>query len=134
MGHYQRGGSPSAFDRNLGTLLGHAAVHQLQEAKPEDPPQLIGMRGNRVESSHLMECVDLTRQIAAYADENKYEKVLELRGPGFQSTYQDPSDNAPVRTQTQERRWKKPQDCGYALRWTCAGNEHHRPGSSTLGS
>jgi len=87
LGHFQRGGSPSAFDRNLGTLLGHAAVHRLKETKPEDPPQLIGMRGNRVESSHLMECVDLTQQIAAYADENKYDKVLELRGTGFQTTH-----------------------------------------------
>jgi len=88
LGHYQRGGSPSAFDRNLGTLLGHAAVLHLKETSPEDPPQLIGMRGNRVESSHLMECVDLTQQIAAYADENKYNKVLELRGAGFKSTYE----------------------------------------------
>ena len=88
LGHYQRGGSPSAFDRNLGTLLGHAAVLHLKETSPEDPPQLIGMRGNRVESSHLMECVDLTQQIAAYADENKYDKVLELRGAGFKSTYE----------------------------------------------
>ncbi len=87
LGHYQRGGSPSAFDRNLGTLLGHAAVHSLKEAKPEDPPQLIGMRGNRIESSHLMECVNLTQQIAAYSDENKFDKVLELRGTGFQTTY-----------------------------------------------
>ena len=87
LGHYQRGGSPSAFDRNLGTLLGYAAVYHLNETRPEDPPQLIGMRGNRVESSHLMECVDLTQQIAAYADENKYDKVLELRGTGFQNTY-----------------------------------------------
>ncbi len=87
LGHYQRGGSPTAFDRNLGTLLGHAAVHKLQEAKPEEPPQLIGMRGNRVESSHLMECVDLTRQIADYASKNQYDKVLELRGSGFQSAY-----------------------------------------------
>jgi len=87
LGHYQRGGTPSAFDRNLGTLLGHAAVHRLQETNPEDPPQLIGMRGNRIESSNLMECVDLTQQIASYADENKYDKVLELRGTGFQTTH-----------------------------------------------
>jgi len=87
LGHYQRGGSPSAFDRNLGTLLGHAAVKRLQETNPDDPPQLIGMRGNRVESSHLMECVDLTQQIATYMDEKKYDKVLELRGTGFQSTH-----------------------------------------------
>ncbi len=29
LGHVQRGGAPSAFDRNLGTLLGHAAVETL---------------------------------------------------------------------------------------------------------
>jgi 6-phosphofructokinase 1 len=87
LGHYQRGGSPTAFDRNLGTLLGHAAVCHLTDATPEDPPQMIGMRGNRMESSSLMECVDLTQQIAAYSDENKYDKVLELRGTGFQTTY-----------------------------------------------
>ena len=29
LGHVQRGGSPSAFDRYLGTVLGYAAVHRL---------------------------------------------------------------------------------------------------------
>lgn len=87
LGHYQRGGSPTAFDRNLGTLLGHAAVKNLLEAEPEDPPQMIGMRGNRVISSPLMESVDLTRKIAAYSEEHKYEKVLELRGEGFINTH-----------------------------------------------
>lgn len=86
LGHVQRGGSPTAFDRNLGTILGHAAVHQLQQTKPDDEPQLIGMRGNRVESSPLMECVDLTLNISKYAAEHEYEKVLELRGSGFQDT------------------------------------------------
>jgi len=87
LGHYQRGGSPTAFDRNLGTMLGHTAVVKLQEAEIEDPPRLIGMRGNRVVSSPLEECVDLTKQIAAYADDNQYQKVLELRGPGFKHTH-----------------------------------------------
>ena len=31
LGHVQRGGSPSAFDRYLGTVLGYAAVHRLLE-------------------------------------------------------------------------------------------------------
>ena len=87
LGHYQRGGSPTAFDRNLGTMLGHAAVKKLLEVKPEDPPQLIGMRGNRVVSSPLLECVDLTKQIAAYAKDNQFDQVLELRGDGFKRTY-----------------------------------------------
>jgi 6-phosphofructokinase 1 len=88
LGHYQRGGSPTAFDRNLGTLLGHEAVKTLMEVAPEDPPRLIGMRGNRVVSSPLAECVAQTQQIAAYASENQYDKVLELRGSGFKHTYE----------------------------------------------
>lgn len=88
LGHVQRGGSPTAFDRNLGTILGHAAVQQLQQYKNGDEPQLIGMRGNRIESSPLKECVDLTGQIAKFAAANKYDKVLKLRGSGFQSTHQ----------------------------------------------
>lgn len=88
LGHVQRGGSPTAFDRNLGTILGYSAVNELQKTKPEDEPQLIGMRGNRVVTSPLMECVEITKQISSYADENQFDKVLELRGSGFQSTYQ----------------------------------------------
>ena len=87
LGHVQRGGSPTAFDRNLGTILGHAAVHQLQKSNPEDEPQLIGMRGNRVVSSPLMECVNLTSQISKFAAANEYDKVFDLRGSGFKSTH-----------------------------------------------
>ena len=47
LGHVQRGGAPSAFDRYLGTLLGYAAVRQLLES-PGDEPQLIGIRGHHV--------------------------------------------------------------------------------------
>ncbi|MCJ7715200.1 MAG: 6-phosphofructokinase, partial [Anaerolineales bacterium] len=87
LGHVQRGGSPTAFDRNLGTILGYEAVHKLQDTKPADEPQLIGMRGNRMVSSPLMECVEITQQISDFAENNKFDKVLELRGAGFQSTY-----------------------------------------------
>ena len=87
LGHVQRGGSPTAFDRNLGTILGHAAVHELQKTKPGDEPQLIGMRGNRLVSSSLMDCVKITQQVANFASENQFDKVLELRGSGFQSVY-----------------------------------------------
>jgi 6-phosphofructokinase 1 len=86
LGHFQRGGSPTAFDRNLGTILGHAAVHKLNETKPDDEPQMIGMRGNRVVSSSMKECVEITQQITRLVGEKNYEEVLELRGSGFQST------------------------------------------------
>ncbi len=38
LGHVQRGGSPSAFDRYLSTLLGHAAVEEILSASPEREP------------------------------------------------------------------------------------------------
>ena len=62
LGHVQRGGAPSVFDRFLGTLLGYAAVRQLLES-PGDEPQLIGIRGHHLTRSPLMECVAATRSI-----------------------------------------------------------------------
>ncbi|MBS1250470.1 MAG: ATP-dependent 6-phosphofructokinase [Chloroflexi bacterium] len=88
LGHVQRGGSPSAFDRNLGTLLGHAAVEHLTETKPEDVPQLIGIRGNRVIASPLMDCVDRTQEIAKLAQAHQYDKMREMRGWSFTSVYE----------------------------------------------
>lgn len=88
LGHVQRGGAPSVFDRNLGTLLGHAAIEHLTKVEPEDEPQLVGIRGNRVVSSSLMDCVDRTQAIAKFAKEHQYEKMLELRGGSFASVYE----------------------------------------------
>ena len=60
LGHVQRGGAPSAFDRNLGTLLGHAAVEELTAPQPQAEPQMIGIRGNRISHAPLVECVRRT--------------------------------------------------------------------------
>ena len=54
LGHVQRGGRPSAFDRTMSSLLGLAAVDTLIGAKPEDEAQLIGLRANRIHRSPLM--------------------------------------------------------------------------------
>src|SRR5512145_2060191 len=48
LGHVQRGGRPSAYDRNLATLLGHEAVIAALEARPEDEPIVVGTRANRI--------------------------------------------------------------------------------------
>src|SRR5512139_2604763 len=58
LGHVQRGGAPSAFDRNLGTLSGYHAVDILLNSKPEDEPVVVGMRGNRIVTTPLMHCVE----------------------------------------------------------------------------
>ncbi len=88
LGHVQRGGAPSAFDRNLGTLLGHAAVETLLASTPESEPQLIGMRGNRITASPLMECVEKTHAVAKAIQEHDYEAAMDLRGSSFNEIFQ----------------------------------------------
>jgi 6-phosphofructokinase 1 len=87
LGHVQRGGSPSAFDRNLGTLMGYAAVETAIAAKPEDEPQLVGMRGNRIVHSPLMQCVEQTQAVARLIENHEYEKAMDMRGPSFKDAY-----------------------------------------------
>lgn len=87
LGHVQRGGSPSAFDRYMSTLLGHAAVEEILSARRKDKSQLIGLRGNRITRSPLMECVEQTRSVADVIAAHEYEKAMELRGGSFQETF-----------------------------------------------
>ncbi|GIK66732.1 MAG: 6-phosphofructokinase [Chloroflexota bacterium] len=86
LGHVQRGGTPSAFDRNLGTLMGAAAVDAVMSGSPNDEPQLISLRGNRIVREPLMKCVEQSKAVGqAIADKN-YERALELRGNSFRET------------------------------------------------
>jgi 6-phosphofructokinase 1 len=88
LGHVQRGGAPSAFDRNLGTLLGNAAVETIISATPDSEPQLIGMRGNRVTHTPLMECVEKSHEATDAMDNHDYQRAMELRGNSFQEAFQ----------------------------------------------
>ena len=83
LGHVQRGGAPSAFDRNLGTLMGHAAMDTLLAGAADQESQVIGMRGNRVVRIPLAECVSKTREINALLEAQQYSRARELRGNSF---------------------------------------------------
>ncbi len=83
LGHVQRGGAPSAFDRWMSTLLGHTAVLELISATPEREPQLIGMRENRITHVPLMACVTDTRAVAEAITSHTYERAMALRGGSF---------------------------------------------------
>ena len=87
LGHVQRGGAPSAFDRTLSTLMGHAAVMTLLESTPEAEPQLIGMRGNRITSLPLMHCVEQTQALAAAIQAKDYEKAMDMRSTSFREAF-----------------------------------------------
>jgi 6-phosphofructokinase 1 len=86
LGHVQRGGAPSAFDRNMSTMLGHAAVEELLR-DAGGPPKLLGMRGNRVTVSPLMDSVRKTQSVARLIGEQSYAEAMALRGRGFVEGY-----------------------------------------------
>ncbi len=66
LGHVQRGGAPSAFDRSMSTLLGYAAVDELLAATPDERAAADRHRGTTGSSRlPLMECVAQTREVAA---------------------------------------------------------------------
>jgi len=87
LGHVQRGGRPSAYDRNLATLLGYEAVIAILEARPEDDPILVGTRANRIIRLPLMECVQKTRQVAEAINAKDYEKAMALRSSSFKDAF-----------------------------------------------
>ncbi len=88
LGHVQRGGSPSAFDRNLGTLLGHAAVDEVLSKDEQEDPHLIGLRGNRITHVPLVDCMEVTQSIAKAIADHDYEKAMDLRGGSFKEAFQ----------------------------------------------
>ncbi|MDJ0665414.1 MAG: 6-phosphofructokinase [Acidimicrobiia bacterium] len=86
LGHVQRGGAPSAFDRYLSTVLGYAAVEQVITS-PGGEAQLIGLKEHQIISSPLMECVEQTRAVADRIAERDYETAMEMRGGSFGDSF-----------------------------------------------
>ncbi len=87
LGHVQRGGRPSAYDRNLATLLGYEAVIAVLEAAPQDEPIVVGTRANRIIRLPLMQGVERTRQVAEAIKARDYEKAMSLRSSSFNDSF-----------------------------------------------
>jgi 6-phosphofructokinase 1 len=87
LGHVQRGGAPSAFDRYLGTLLGHAAVERLLADAPGIPAQLVGIRGHQVVSSPLLDCIGQTRAADERIRAQDLDGAMRLRGGSFRDSF-----------------------------------------------
>ncbi|HSH04808.1 MAG TPA: 6-phosphofructokinase [Anaerolineae bacterium] len=87
LGHVQRGGAPSAFDRNLSSILGSAAVAALLEAEVGREPFLVGLQGNQVVMPSLRECLDMTEEIRKAVNECDFEKAMSLRGSSFREAF-----------------------------------------------
>jgi 6-phosphofructokinase 1 len=87
LGHVQRGGAPSAFDRYLGTVQGYTAVDELLNAVPEGEPKLVGIRQHGVVRSSLVECVVQTQEVANLIHAQDFETALSMRGGSFAESY-----------------------------------------------
>lgn len=84
LGHVQRGGKPSAYDRWMATTVGVAAVRQVINADPADESMLIGMQRDEVVKRPLVRSVQDTDRISDYVREGDYKSAIRARGGGFE--------------------------------------------------
>ncbi|XP_033849333.1 ATP-dependent 6-phosphofructokinase, platelet type-like isoform X4 [Acipenser ruthenus] len=85
LGHVQRGGTPSAFDRILASRMGVEAVLALLEASADTPACVVSLCGNQAVRLPLMECVQMTQEVQKAMDERKFEEAVRLRGRSFEN-------------------------------------------------
>ena len=88
LGHIQRGGSPSASDRYLGTIQGITAAISLIENESRNSLSLMVVTNeNHVSCRAITECVHNTRQINQDLKERKFDQVFKSRDPEFRFLY-----------------------------------------------
>ncbi|XP_073713516.1 ATP-dependent 6-phosphofructokinase, platelet type-like isoform X3 [Misgurnus anguillicaudatus] len=85
LGHVQRGGTPSAFDRILASRMGVEAVLALLEASPGTPACVVSLCGNQAVRLPLMECVQMTQEVQKAMDEKRFDDAMKLRGRSFEN-------------------------------------------------
>ena len=84
LGHVQRGGRPTAFDRTLGSRLGcEAAKMMLEGRNKEIDPCIISLKSNQIIRLPLMEAISRTLSVKECFKAKDFLKAQELRGPSF---------------------------------------------------
>ncbi|XP_047423936.1 ATP-dependent 6-phosphofructokinase, platelet type isoform X3 [Mugil cephalus] len=85
LGHVQRGGTPSAFDRILASRMGVEAVLALLETTANTPACVVSLCGNQSVRLPLMECVQMTQEVQKAMDQKRFEEAVRLRGRSFEN-------------------------------------------------
>ncbi len=88
LGHVQRGGSHSAFDRNLSTLLGVEAIEAIATMTVDDAPLVVGMQGNEITRTPLLIALEKTKAVADAVAAKRFDEALALRGRAFSQSFQ----------------------------------------------
>lgn len=83
LGHVQRGGTPSAYDRWMSTVLGYTATLDMVNATDDDEPTIIGTQRNRIIRLPMMDAIASTRKVKDYMASGEWEKAIESRGRGY---------------------------------------------------
>lgn len=87
LGHVQRGGKPSAFDRIQATLLGHDTTEKILSGHLPYNPCLCGLEGFKVVYSDLRQGLQKTHQVAEAIKSGRHGRARRLRGRFFQGAF-----------------------------------------------
>ncbi|WP_099331706.1 6-phosphofructokinase [Actinomyces minihominis] len=83
LGHIQRGGAPTAYDRWMSTLLGYAAVQELFDPEAYGRGAILGIRRNRVTRLPLEESIKDTRAVGGLIQRGEYVAARKARGQSY---------------------------------------------------
>lgn len=83
LGHVQRGGAPSAYDRWMPTLLGYTVALDVVRAEESFEPVIVGTQRNRIVHLPMMEAIRNTRKVKTYLKDGDWKSAIASRGEGF---------------------------------------------------
>lgn len=86
LGHVQRGGSPSAFDRILGCRMGAEGILALKDFwdKPEAEASVASLVRNQEVRVNLIKSVAQTKAVGTAMKSRNFDEAVEIRGSTFQ--------------------------------------------------
>lgn len=86
LGHVQRGGSPSAFDRILGTHLGSVAAEAALQRSGET--NFVGLVGGRAKIQPLASAIERTQAVSGGIALGNEVATMKMRGGSFHKIFQ----------------------------------------------
>jgi len=88
LGHVQRGGSPTAWDRNMTTIQGVKAAELALGGNGTSEPVLVGVVHNQITVTPLNTCLKLIKEITESVSRLDSARAMALRGNLFKEAYE----------------------------------------------
>lgn len=85
LGHVQRGGTPSAYDRWMSTLIGYTASRDMVTATATTEPVIIGTKANQLVRLPLMESIEKTTKVKDYLADGDWDAAVGARGSSYRN-------------------------------------------------